>query len=998
MPFSYIQDTPDALDDTASNASFSSSARDGTNTRDIFSTSVHFQMPQLMLGPTLALGGGAEVLPTGLLPTTDAFTASWSATSAVASLFPPQISPPAYPLASTYETSCKSASDYGFLPAIAPTQALLTPSPRGLPVYSTSGFDLLSILARVASRPNPKIVLGPVDMSCAFIVTDVRRFDNPVVYASPTFYRLTGYTEDEVLGRNCRFLQNPDGQVNKGDDRTDTSPEAVSLLWNSVNANKECQTSLINYRKGGAAFVNLVTIIPVPGGVNNTPEEADDYIYHVGFQVDLTEQPNAILNRLRDGTYILDYSNQGHPGAGLATRDWRTNSALMSGASKELRAMLTDPAFTTSIPLALGTTSLSPATLANSTSERTPSDPYDGNKLLHLLLLQMVPGDFVHVVSLKGAFLYVAPSVKNVLGYEPEELVGKYVSEFCHPADVVPLMRELKESSTAANAAATAATLASTSIIGSNSTSSDLPTSSSTGSHSSNQNASGMAKVVDLLFRMKAKSANGSGYVWLESRGRLHIEPGKGRKAIILSGRLRRMPMLDWGLVTRNISPSLPSPATADPVVSSTSTTREGEVGTAENTDFWGLLSRHGTFLFVGSAIRYVLGWGAGEVIGRPIVDLVPSSPSTQTSQPQSITESQLQKQALEQTLLSVQNDLRYETQVVDCEMGKKDGGQVSVRVLFFRPSAIQDSSSSSNALSGSWAELNNSCGPIVCHVRVASPLSSQQPQMGSRSRKSTEDVFAEIEPTKDTSWQYELQQLKYANQRLVEEVREFEEELGIEPRYGDLSPSASGSSMNGSDDGGNRSVSSGHAGREESRRESAGKGEPVALLHRYDIDFPPSSSTGISSDFPFDNPLSGWSRQSQSQQQMQIHAQRQSHMPVSMSMPLSNTQSQPHMQQMPYHMSQSHPRPLSRPPSSHQHQHARTYTQLPRLSSRHVSQPQSHYPHSQYQHGGYSHQQHYSPPHPQSQVEEQDRRRVQTHSYSSLPLKRPWDSTSDGG
>lgn len=451
-------------------------------------------------------------------------------------------------------------------------------------------------------------------MSCSFVVTDSRRFDNPIVYASPTFCRLTGYTESEVINRNCRFLQHPEGNVNKGDERTDTSPDAVNQLRNAVISNKECQTSLINYRKGGAAFVNLITVIPVPGGVTDVPEEAEDSLYYVGFQVDLTEQPNAILNKLRDGTYILNYSHPDHPTAGPSLKDWRTNSALMSGASKQLRAMLTDPKFTTSIPLALATTSLSPLSSSNngSTSERTSSDPYDGNKLLHLLLLQMIPGDFVHVVSLKGAFLYVAPNVKRILGYGPEELVGKSINEFAHPADVVPLMRELKESSTAAHAAATAAALSATSLVN--------PQSPDSNSGSGTQCAS--AKVVDLLFRIKAKTADGAmEYVWLESRGRLHIEPGKGRKAIILSGRVRRMPTLHWGQITRHIPSTNPSPAEVDQHASP-----------AEFTDFWGLLSRHGTFLFVASAIRYVLGWGAGEVIGRPIIDLVPSSSSSSSS------------------------------------------------------------------------------------------------------------------------------------------------------------------------------------------------------------------------------------------------------------------------------------------------------------------------------------------------------------------------------
>lgn len=884
-------------------------------------------------------------------------------------------------------------------------------------------------------------------MSCSFVVTDSRRFDNPIIYASPTFCRLTGYSEPEVINRNCRFLQHPEGKVNKGDERTDTSPEAVNLLRNAMISSKECQTSLINYRKGGAAFVNLITVIPVPGGVNNTPEEADEHVYYVGFQVDLTEQPNAILNKLRNGTYILDYTHPDHPTAGPSLKDWRTNSALMSGASKELRAMLTDPKFTTSVPLALGTTSLSPlSSSANgSTADRASSDPYDGNKLLHLILLQMTPGDFIHVVSLKGAFLYVAPNVKRILGYGPEDLVGKSINEFAHPADVVPLMRELKESSTAAHAAATAAALSATSLVNPQPFDNSNP-----------GNAS--AKVVDLLFRIKAKTAGGvMEYVWLESRGRLHVEPGKGRKAIILSGRVRRMPTLHWGQVSRHIPTTIPSPAEI-----------EEHAGPVEFTDFWGLLSRHGTFLFVASAIRYVLGWGAGEVIGRPIIDLVPSSSSSSSSSSSLSSGSSSssngeqqqqtvgQKQMLEQTLLSVQNNPRCETQAVECEMGKKDGGVVSVKVLFFRPEPstpfTSESSSSSGsglyASTGSISGHNNPSRPIVCHIRVTTPSSSgtfqhsvsstnasaspapsasAQTGPGSRRHPASEDVFEEINPTKDTSWQYELQQLKYTNQRLVEEVRELEEELGIEPKYGDLPPLTSsgessmslGRDFDGGGDGGTgeRPMSSGGRGQ--------GEGEPV-LLHRYDTEMMALPSSNTSPDYNNlgmgvpsmgmgmgmgSNQLGGWTTPSPAPMAptMEIsrsaprgspHVHSHSHMPVSLSMTMSGSgtrgMSHGQMGQVPYisqqHQHQQHQRQQQQVQAQ---SHIRSYAQLP---PQHHPHSQVHPHHQQQQHHQphpHSQQQQYSHPHSHGQYQNQDheRRRAQTYSYS-LPLKRPWDAT----
>ena len=163
--------------------------------------------------------------------------------------------------------------------------------------------------------------------------------------------------------------------------------------------------------------------------------------------------------------------------------------------SHHLQALLTDPVFVNSLPIS--TSTISP------TFENT----HDKSQLLNLILLEYSP-DFIHVSPFKGFFLYVAPSIWNILGFEADELVGKSIEEYCHP-DLVPLMRELKESS--------------------------VP-----------DTVTGSRRTVDLLFRARS---NSKGYVWVESRGRLHVELGKGREAIILNGRAR--PMMRRGDVCR---------------------------------------------------------------------------------------------------------------------------------------------------------------------------------------------------------------------------------------------------------------------------------------------------------------------------------------------------------------------------------------------------------------------------------------------------------------
>ena len=137
-------------------------------------------------------------------------------------------------------------------------------------------------------------------MSCSFIVTDARKFDNPIVYCSATFERLTGYSKHEILGRNCRFLQAPDGDVGAGVKRKYVDDDTVSYLKQQIDAKKEAQASLINYRKGGQPFMNLLTTIPITW-------DSDEVVYFVGFQVDLVEQPGSVINRNQGNSNKLSY-------------------------------------------------------------------------------------------------------------------------------------------------------------------------------------------------------------------------------------------------------------------------------------------------------------------------------------------------------------------------------------------------------------------------------------------------------------------------------------------------------------------------------------------------------------------------------------------------------------------------------------------------------------------------------------------------------------------
>ena len=86
------------------------------------------------------------------------------------------------------------------------------------------------------------------------VITDATTPDNDIVYVNLAFERLSGYGAEEVIGRNCRFLQ--------GEDR---AQPALEELRAAVREGRSCTVMLRNYRKDGAAFWNELYLAPVRG-------------------------------------------------------------------------------------------------------------------------------------------------------------------------------------------------------------------------------------------------------------------------------------------------------------------------------------------------------------------------------------------------------------------------------------------------------------------------------------------------------------------------------------------------------------------------------------------------------------------------------------------------------------------------------------------------------------------------------------------------------------
>ncbi|MES2932883.1 MAG: EAL domain-containing protein [Pseudomonadota bacterium] len=89
--------------------------------------------------------------------------------------------------------------------------------------------------------------------NCSMLIADACDSGFPIIFANPAFCKMTGYALDEVIGRNCRFLQ--------GDD---TDQPEIAVMRNTLAKNEGAHVVLRNYRKDGSMFWNDVLISPVP--------------------------------------------------------------------------------------------------------------------------------------------------------------------------------------------------------------------------------------------------------------------------------------------------------------------------------------------------------------------------------------------------------------------------------------------------------------------------------------------------------------------------------------------------------------------------------------------------------------------------------------------------------------------------------------------------------------------------------------------------------------
>lgn len=119
----------------------------------------------------------------------------------------------------------------------------------------------------------PQILTQILDGSVNGItLSDPDQDDNPIVYCNKAFEKITGYSKEETVGRNCRFLHE------QAKDQEELQP-----IRDAIKNVKPVEVTLKNFRKNGELFYNRLSITPLF-------DTEGHLIYFLGVQYDVTEQ------------------------------------------------------------------------------------------------------------------------------------------------------------------------------------------------------------------------------------------------------------------------------------------------------------------------------------------------------------------------------------------------------------------------------------------------------------------------------------------------------------------------------------------------------------------------------------------------------------------------------------------------------------------------------------------------------------------------------------
>ncbi|KAG2622546.1 hypothetical protein PVAP13_3KG000048 [Panicum virgatum] len=147
----------------------------------------------------------------------------------------------------------------------------VTARPSGSGHTSESGNSLDDKAAAGIPRVSEELRAALSAFQQTFVVSDATRPDHPILYASAGFFNMTGYSSNEVVGRNCRFLQG-----------SGTDPAEIAKIRQALSAGSNYCGRLLNYKKDGTPFWNLLTIAPIK-------DEDGRVLKFIGMQVEVSK-------------------------------------------------------------------------------------------------------------------------------------------------------------------------------------------------------------------------------------------------------------------------------------------------------------------------------------------------------------------------------------------------------------------------------------------------------------------------------------------------------------------------------------------------------------------------------------------------------------------------------------------------------------------------------------------------------------------------------------
>ncbi|GAA4001631.1 hypothetical protein GCM10022631_10210 [Deinococcus rubellus] len=330
---------------------------------------------------------------------------------------------------------------------------------------------------RLTSILDPQLLIQALAAcTVGVVMTDACHDDAPIVYVNPAFEALSGYTADEILGRNCRFLQ--------GQDR---DQPGVEKIRQAMAEQRRTTVILRNYRKDGTLFYNELSLSPVH-------DASGTLTHYLGFQSDVTAREGAqeeqriseerftkvfeaspvaiIVSQLSNGHY-LDVNPEFLHQSGYSREEVIGRTALDLGfwvdplkredvgqtlqeegkvLNREVQFRLKSGAVADTtvsiVPVTIGgeacvATLIHDVTLEKQ-AQRVLAESEEryrqiATELQRTLDLSL---DLITSIDAEGRFITVSAACQQILGYAPEELIGRAYLDFVHPDDRVMTMQE----------------------------------------------------------------------------------------------------------------------------------------------------------------------------------------------------------------------------------------------------------------------------------------------------------------------------------------------------------------------------------------------------------------------------------------------------------------------------------------------------------------------------------------------------------------------------